>query len=79
MYSSVGVGKIGVDVWVDSEDRARRFVTTAPSMAGNLRMTLNFTDYGKTLDIGAPEGATDFAIPGLLNSMTHEAEVPKAS
>lgn len=70
-YGAAGVGKIGVDVWVDSDDQARRFVTTAPTSAGEIRMTLNFTDYGKPLEIAVPEGATDAGVSGLLDNMTH--------
>jgi hypothetical protein len=77
-YSSAGVGKIGVDVWVDSDDQARRFVTTAPTSAGDVRMTLDFTDYGKALDIAVPDGATDAGISGLFDNLVHSAE-PKAS
>lgn len=70
-YGSAGVGKIGVDVWVDSQDQARRFVTTAPTSAGDVRMTLDFTDYGKPLEIVAPEGASDAGISGLLDNLKH--------
>jgi hypothetical protein len=77
-YGTAGVGKIGVDVWVDSDDQARRFVTLAPTGAGDVRMTLDFTDYGKDLDISAPEGATDAGISGLLDNLTHSGE-PKSS
>jgi hypothetical protein len=80
-YSSAGLGKIGVDVWVDSDDQARRFVTTAPTSAGDVRMTLDFTDYGKPLDIAVPEGATDAGISGLFDNLTHSdsATAPKSS
>lgn len=40
----VGISRVGMDVWVGADGRARRFVALAPTPAGQIRMALTFTD-----------------------------------
>ena len=53
-YDAAGMKDTHLDVWVDDDFQARRFMSTSETPMGDVKMTMNFTDYGKTVDIAAP-------------------------
>jgi hypothetical protein len=64
-YAAAGMGDMHVDVWVDDEHRARKFVSTSPTKLGDVRMTMTFSDYGKAVEISAPPADEVSDLSGL--------------
>lgn len=65
-----------IDVWVDDEDRVRRFQMdmNAASLGvfggngvGSMVMQMDFFDFGADVDVTAPDGYTNFEDLGFLN------------
>ncbi|MFB7418003.1 DUF1396 domain-containing protein [Streptomyces sp. NPDC056121] len=63
MYEGLGVDKLAVDLWIDQDDRTKRFRTRGAADKGRFDMTMTFFDYDKPVTVRAPaaEDVVDLA------------------
>ncbi|MFE6961171.1 DUF1396 domain-containing protein [Streptomyces sp. NPDC057696] len=63
MYADLGVDNLAVDLWIDQDDRTRRFRTRGAADKGRFDMTMTFFDYDKPVTVRAPaaEDVVDLA------------------
>ncbi|MEV6701293.1 DUF1396 domain-containing protein [Streptomyces sp. NPDC051453] len=63
VYEGLGVDKLVVDLWVDHDDRTKRFRTRSAADKGRFDMTMTFFDYDKPVTVRAPaaEDVVDLA------------------
>ncbi|MFE2732376.1 DUF1396 domain-containing protein [Streptomyces sp. NPDC059349] len=70
MYEGLGVDKLAVDLWIDQDDRTRRFRTRGAADKGRFDLTMTFFDYDKPVTVRAP-AAKDVVDPAqMMNGAT---------
>jgi hypothetical protein len=77
-YTAAQMGTTHLDVWIDESFQARRFVSTSDTPMGDVTMTMNFTDYGKAVEISAPPAAEVMDMSSLAKAGSMGG-APKAS
>ncbi|MFA3838666.1 hypothetical protein [Streptomyces aureus] len=65
MYEGLGVDKLAVDLWIDQDDRTRRFRTRGAADKGRFDLTMTFFDYDKPVTVRAP-AAKDVVDPAQM-------------
>lgn len=53
-YARMGVDEITMDMWIDGDDRTKRFRMRGTADKGPLDMTITFLDYNKPVTVTAP-------------------------
>jgi len=72
LYTMGGSTATHVDVWVDSQYRARKFVSTTATALGPLRTTMTFGHVGEPVTVAVPKSSevTDLSELGKNRSFT---------
>ncbi|MFE4674678.1 DUF1396 domain-containing protein [Streptomyces sp. NPDC056723] len=65
MYEGLGFDKLAVDLWIDQDDRTRRFRTRGAADKGRFDLTMTFFDYDKPVTVRAP-AAKDVVDPAQM-------------
>lgn len=78
-YAAAKMGATQLDVWIDESFQARRFMSTSDTPVGDVTMTMNFTDYGKAVEISAPPAAETVDMSSLAKLGREAADAPTSS
>ncbi|MFC9532588.1 DUF1396 domain-containing protein [Streptomyces sp. NPDC056975] len=65
MYEGLGFDKLAVDLWIDQDDRTRRFRTRGAADKGRFDLTMTFFDYDKPVTVRGP-AAKDVVDPAQM-------------
>ncbi|HEX3611583.1 MAG TPA: LppX_LprAFG lipoprotein [Sporichthyaceae bacterium] len=68
LYANSGGRVTHLDVWVDSDYRARKFSATTPTPVGAATVTMTFSDYGKAVSVVAPAPGDVADLSGSIGS-----------
>jgi hypothetical protein len=63
-----GKSEIPAELWVDDEGHIRRLVQTTPTQAGDVKVTVEYTDFGGTEAIEIPSQDDTYDISDALGS-----------
>jgi len=64
-FTDQGVSEVTTDLWVDADYQLRR----AKSVMGNTDFTVDYTDYGKAVNVEAPPAADTIDFSELMNQL----------
>ncbi|MFG2524357.1 DUF1396 domain-containing protein [Streptomyces sp. NPDC048527] len=70
MYEGLGVDKLAVDLWIDRDDRTKRFRTRGAADKGRFDMTMTFFDYDKPVTVQAPPAKDVVDLAAMMKGAT---------
>ncbi|MCX5439021.1 MULTISPECIES: DUF1396 domain-containing protein [unclassified Streptomyces] len=70
VYEVLGVDKLVVDLWVDQDDRTKRFRTRGAADKGRFDMTMTFFAYDKPVTVRAPAAADVVDLAQMMKGAT---------
>ncbi|WP_432054994.1 DUF1396 domain-containing protein [Streptomyces sp. bgisy022] len=68
-YAAMGVDELTMDLWVDGEDRTKRFRMRGDAAQGPLDMTITFHDVNKPVTVEAPPAGETADLEELLEGL----------
>ncbi|MFE7774306.1 DUF1396 domain-containing protein [Streptomyces sp. NPDC057445] len=68
-YEQMGIKALTMDMWIDGEDRTKRFRTRAASAQGPLDLTITFLDYDKPVTVAAPPASATTDLAEMFKGM----------
>jgi|GEM_PF-2218175 len=79
LYAGAGMTTTHVDVWIDGDYRARKFISSTPTSAGEVHTTMTFGGHDQPVSISAPDPADVVDLSGFTGGGVRVDTAPTGS